>query len=213
MISAESNVFNSLSSLDATRATNSHQKMPMRTQSEKVISAQNQQQSGVKAWANSFEHLLQDPAGLATFAEFLKLEFSAENIYFWTSCERYRNTESQSERQVQAKQIFQKYLANGCREPVNLDSQTRNLSEEMLKNAEANLFVAAQKQIFHLMKFDSYQRFIRSDLYKNCLLAEEKDQPLPYGAESLDALLKTNFLQSASPKVRFIVNEIISFQY
>ncbi|KAI8129455.1 Regulator of G-protein signaling loco [Lucilia cuprina] len=204
MITTESNVFSHTSSdpklcSHIKTSPSANQKMPMRTQSEKLI---NSQSNGVKSWANSFEHLLQEPAALATFAEFLKLEFSAENIYFWTSCERYRNTESLSERQAQAKQIFQKYLANGCREPVNLDSQTRNLSEDMLKNAESNLFVAAQKQIFHLMKFDSYQRFIRSDLYKNCVLAEEKDQPLPYGAENLDALLKTNFLQSASPKLK-----------
>lgn len=205
MIASEGNAFKDCTSSDAKQCFNLHsssenQIMPIRFQTEKLINSQNH---GVKAWANSFEDLLQEPAALATFAEFLKLEFSAENIYFWTSCERYRNTESLSERQAQAKQIFQQYLANGCRDPVNLDSQSRNLNEEMLKNAERNLFVSAQKQIFHLMKFDSYQRFIRSDLYKNCLQAEEKDQPLPYGAESLDALLKINSLQNASPKVAF----------
>lgn len=40
------------------------------------------------------------------------------------------------------------------------------------------------------MKFDSYQRFIRSDLYKSCLLAESKKQPLPYPAEQLDPSLR-----------------------
>lgn len=49
----------------------------------------------------------------------------------------------------------------------------------------------AQKQIFNLMKFDSYQRFIRSDLYKQCLTAEQQKQPLPYPGNQLDPNLRT----------------------
>lgn len=40
------------------------------------------------------------------------------------------------------------------------------------------------------MKFDSYQRFIRSDLYKNCLTAESEKQSLPYPANQLDPSLR-----------------------
>lgn len=42
------------------------------------------------------------------------------------------------------------------------------------------------------MKFDSYQRFIRSDLYKTCLAAEQKNQTLPYPANQLDPNLRTS---------------------
>lgn len=52
------------------------------------------------------------------------------------------------------------------------------------------LFLQAQKQIFNLMKFDSYQRFIRSDIYKSCQTAESQKQPLPYPADQLDAGLR-----------------------
>lgn len=42
------------------------------------------------------------------------------------------------------------------------------------------------------MKFDSYQRFIRSDLYKSCLEAEANKKPLPYpGGDKLDVGLRT----------------------
>lgn len=54
----------------------------------------------------------------------------------------------------------------------------------------------AQKQIFNLMKFDSYQRFIRSDLYKSCLDAQAKKLPLPYPGDQLDAGLRTHLLIS-----------------
>lgn len=42
------------------------------------------------------------------------------------------------------------------------------------------------------MKFDSYQRFIRSDLYKTCLAAEQQKQPLPYPGNQLDPNLRTS---------------------
>lgn len=72
--------------------------------------------NGVTSWGSAFEKLLEDPAGLHTFAEFLKKEFSAENIYFWTSCERYRQLED-AERSKEAIQIFSKHLGAGCSEP------------------------------------------------------------------------------------------------
>lgn len=34
-------------------------------------------------------------------------------------------------------------------------------------------------QIYKLMKFDSYARFVRSPLYQNCMLASVEGRPLP----------------------------------
>uniref|UniRef100_A0A1A9WJ25 RGS domain-containing protein n=1 Tax=Glossina brevipalpis TaxID=37001 RepID=A0A1A9WJ25_9MUSC len=156
----------------------------------------------VASWAIAFEQLLEHPAGLKAFAEFLKLEYSAENIYFWISCEHYRNVENESERVEQAKNIFYKHLANGSSEPVNVDSQARNLSEVALNSAQRDIFVPAQKQIFNLMKFDSYPRFIRSNLYRSCLQAEENGEPLPLNGDNLDDLFKTSSLSSNSSKLK-----------
>ncbi|KAH8420905.1 hypothetical protein KR222_009078 [Zaprionus bogoriensis] len=158
--------------------------------------------SGPSSWGTSFERMLQDAAGMQTFAEFLKKEFSAENIYFWTACERYRHTESELERITLARQLYAKHLANSSSDPVNVDSQARNLTDEKLSSGATDIFAAAQKQIFNLMKFDSYQRFIRSDLYKSCVEAEQKQRPLPYTGADLDELLKTNFHVTASPKLK-----------
>ncbi|EDW38818.1 GL13729 [Drosophila persimilis] len=154
------------------------------------------------SWGGSFERMLQDAAGMQTFSEFLKKEFSAENIYFWTACERYRLLESEAERAIQARDIFGKHLANSSSDPVNVDSQARSLTEEKLASAAPDIFAPAQKQIFNLMKFDSYQRFIRSDLYKSCVEAEQKNLPLPYSGADLDELLKTNFHLAASSKLK-----------
>lgn len=146
--------------------------------------------TGPAIWGHSFELLLNDPAGLHSFAEFLKKEFSGENIYFWTSCERYRQINEVSERTKEALAIFDKHLASGSLEPVNVDSHARLRAQDRLPAAEKDLFIQSQKQIFNLMKFDSYQRFIRSDLYKTCVDAETRNLPLPYPAEQLDPMLR-----------------------
>ncbi|XP_020814108.1 regulator of G-protein signaling loco isoform X2 [Drosophila serrata] len=161
-----------------------------------------QDHGGPSSWGSSFERMLQDAAGMQTFSEFLKKEFSAENIYFWTACERYRMLESEAERTSLAREIFGKHLANSSSDPVNVDSQARSLTEEKLAGAAPDIFAPAQKQIFNLMKFDSYQRFIRSDLYKSCVEAEQKGQALPYNGSDLDELLKTNFHMAASSKLK-----------
>lgn len=96
---------------------------------------------GVQVWGNSFEKLLEDAAGLHTFAEFLKKEFSAENIYFWTGCERYRKITDHTERTKEANAIFSKHLGTGASEPVNVDSKARTLAQERLNFAEPDLFV------------------------------------------------------------------------
>ena len=146
--------------------------------------------TGASSWGQSFELLLNDPNGLKIFAEFLKKEFSGENIYFWTACERYRQIEDDLERQKEAIAIFEKHLGNGALEPVNVDCNARNYSRDGLAKAEKDLFSSAQKQIFNLMKFDSYQRFIRGELYKNCVHAEEANLPMPYSNEPLDPMLR-----------------------
>ncbi|XP_012058166.1 PREDICTED: regulator of G-protein signaling loco [Atta cephalotes] len=127
---------------------------------------------GVHTWANGFEKLLEDPKGLQTFAEFLKKEFSHENIYFWAACERYKDTKDTTMRRRLACQIYQRHLSNTAAEPVNVDSHASGqITQELLDEAPADLFLQTQKQVFNLMKFDSYPRFLRSELYRACLEA------------------------------------------
>ncbi|XP_046749276.1 regulator of G-protein signaling loco isoform X2 [Diprion similis] len=127
---------------------------------------------GVHSWSASFEKLLEDPAGLQTFAEFLKKEFSHENIYFWAACERYKDTEDASSRRRLAWQIYQRHLSSTASEPVNVDSHAAGqITQDLLDEAPAALFLQAQKQVFNLMKFDSYPRFLRSELYRTCMEA------------------------------------------
>ncbi|RZC33398.1 regulator of G-protein signaling loco, partial [Asbolus verrucosus] len=113
--------------------------------------------------------------------EFLKKEFSAENIYFWTACERYRRLPAGPERVAEAQRIYQQHLAVGAPEGVNVDAHGRQCTEQSLQEASGALFDQAQKQIFNLMKFDSYPRFLKSELYRHCVDGDAEKPQLDAG--------------------------------
>jgi regulator of G-protein signaling len=83
--------------------------------------------------------------------------------------------------------IIRRHLASGAQEPVNVDSHARQAAIDGLESAAPGLFATAQKQIYNLMKFDSFSRFLKSDLYKESLVAEMSGKPLrfdPSGSEA-----------------------------
>ncbi|KAL3861375.1 hypothetical protein ACJMK2_007411 [Sinanodonta woodiana] len=110
--------------------------------------------------------------------EFLKKEFSEENIIFWTEVEKYKQITCQDMRNVQAKEIFDKHLSVDASEPVNIDSVARKQVDSQLDIPTPQIFDVAQHQIYRLMKQDSYTRFLKSELYKTCLLKEMVDKSL-----------------------------------
>ncbi|XP_028909391.1 regulator of G-protein signaling 14 [Ornithorhynchus anatinus] len=133
----------------------------------------------VASWAQSFERLLQDRLGLAYFTEFLKKEFSAENVSFWQACERFQQIPASDTQQLaqEARSIYEEFLSSQALSPVNIDRQAW-LGEEVLAAPSPGMFRLQQLQIFNLMKFDSYARFVKSPLYHQCLLAESEGRPL-----------------------------------
>ncbi|KAL0868226.1 hypothetical protein ABMA27_007761 [Loxostege sticticalis] len=137
---------------------------------------------GVARWSLGLEQLLADPAGAAAFAHFLSKEFAAENIRFWWSCEQYSTTEDPAKRAAMAHEIWQRHLAEKASEPVNVDAAARRATALRLyqQPAPQDLFQQAQKQIFNVMKFDSYPRFLRSSVHAECARADLCGLPSPY---------------------------------
>ncbi|KAK3595317.1 hypothetical protein CHS0354_004469 [Potamilus streckersoni] len=132
----------------------------------------------VAGWAVNFDKMLRDFHGLHVFTEFLKKEFSEENIVFWTAVEKYKQITDQDMRKVQAKDIFNKHLSVRASEPVNIDSIARQQADSQMDIPTPQIFDMAQHQIYQLMKQDSYARFLKSELYKTCLLKEMEGKPL-----------------------------------
>ncbi|CAH0731333.1 unnamed protein product, partial [Brenthis ino] len=137
---------------------------------------------GVARWSLGLEQLLADPAGAAAFAHFLSKEFAAENIRFWWSCEQYRCCDEDEKRGPLAMDIYQRHLAEGASEPVNVDAAARRAAALRLHQVPPpqDLFTQAQKQIFNVMKFDSYPRFLRSGVHAECARADLRGLPPPY---------------------------------
>ncbi|KAM9769855.1 LOW QUALITY PROTEIN: regulator of G-protein signaling 12b [Menidia menidia] len=134
----------------------------------------------VASWAVSFERLLQDPLGVRYFSEFLKKEFSEENILFWQACEFFSHVPENDNKQLsqRAREIYNSFLSSKATTPVNIDSQAQ-LADDILNAPRPDMFREQQLQIFNLMKFDSYTRFLKSLLYQECMLAEVEGRPLP----------------------------------
>ncbi|NXY40463.1 RGS12 protein, partial [Ceuthmochares aereus] len=134
----------------------------------------------VASWAVSFERLLQDPIGVKYFSEFLRKEFSEENILFWQACEYFNHVPAHDKKELsyRAREIFSKFLCSKATTPVNIDSQAQ-LADDILNSPHPDMFKEQQLQIFNLMKFDSYTRFLKSPLYQECILSEVEGRPLP----------------------------------
>ncbi|KAA0709778.1 Regulator of G-protein signaling 14 [Triplophysa tibetana] len=136
--------------------------------------------SRVVSWAVCFEQLLEDHVGVRYFTEFLKSEVSAENILFYQACERFKNIPPTklNELKKEARSIYDTFLSESSLHAVNIDD-TAQTEESSLETPTPDMFDKAQQQIFKLMKMDSYTRFVRSQLYQNCMLSCVEGRPLP----------------------------------
>ncbi|CAH8435778.1 unnamed protein product [Schistosoma turkestanicum] len=132
---------------------------------EKLFRSGGPTREDVEDWARSFEAVLRNKYGVLVFREFLRTEFSDENIRFWLICEEYRNKSGTKNMQRKAFKIFNEYVAVQAVREVNLDSNTRLQTEKELESANKNTFDQCQRRIQSLMEKDSYRRFLRSDLY------------------------------------------------
>ncbi|XP_064448275.1 regulator of G-protein signaling 11 isoform X13 [Mirounga angustirostris] len=124
----------------------------------------------VERWGFSFQELLEDPLGRAHFMDFLRTEFSAENLSFWEACEELRHGR-QAQVHAMVDSVYQQFLAPGAARWVNIDSRTMERTLEGLQQPHRYVLDDAQLHIYMLMKKDSYPRFLKSSAYKD-LLAE-----------------------------------------
>ncbi|XP_064616198.1 uncharacterized protein LOC135480314 isoform X2 [Liolophura sinensis] len=124
-------------------------------------------------WSRSFENLLTDKHGLQLFRQFLRSEFSEENIEFWIACEDYQHTRT-NRLPAKAQTIYSDYVAVHAPKEINLDSKTRINTISNMTNLNRKTFQDAQKRIQALMERDSYPRFLQSGYYQNILSNHRK---------------------------------------
>ncbi|KAL6489938.1 hypothetical protein MHYP_G00002830 [Metynnis hypsauchen] len=116
-------------------------------------------------WSDSFEELLGHPDGVEAFTQFLRTEFSEENIEFWLACEDYKCTESATKLQTKAKQMYAVFIDREAPKEINIDHSTKQTIQKNIAQPTQSCFDAAQSKIYALMKKDCYPRFLTSDIY------------------------------------------------
>ncbi|PSN41096.1 hypothetical protein C0J52_21836 [Blattella germanica] len=125
----------------------------------------------VKRWALSMEELVMDTTGLQEFTNYLRKEYSHENIRFWMAVnDLRRSAQSQITRKV--REIFDEFLAPGAPCEINIDGKTMERVHQELRTPTRFTFDSAAEHVYTLLlKKDCYPRFIRSEHYKNLLAA------------------------------------------
>ncbi|XP_020282489.1 uncharacterized protein LOC109854112 isoform X2 [Pseudomyrmex gracilis] len=125
----------------------------------------------VKRWALSMEELMSDPTGLQEFTNYLRKEYSHENIRFWLAVKDLRHS-SQAHIPEKVNEIFREFLAPGAPCEINIDGKTMEKIHQEMKNPSRFTFDSAAEHVYTLLlKKDCYPRFIRSDQYRNLLSA------------------------------------------
>ncbi|XP_057190532.1 regulator of G-protein signaling 20 isoform X3 [Triplophysa rosa] len=130
----------------------------------------------VRSWGQSFDKLMHCPAGRAAFRQFLRTEFSEENMLFWLVCEEFRKETNKSMIEEKARVIYEDYISILSPKEVSLDSRVREVINRNMLEPTSHTFDDAQLQIYTLMQRDSYPRFMNTEVYKD-LLKTVSEQP------------------------------------
>ncbi|KAG7209131.1 hypothetical protein KM043_015275 [Ampulex compressa] len=125
----------------------------------------------VKRWALSMEELMSDPTGLQEFTNYLRKEYSHENIRFWLAVKDLRHS-FQAQISDKVNEIFKEFLAPGAPCEINIDGKTMEKVHQEMKTPTRFTFDSAAEHVYTLLlKKDCYPRFIRSDQYRSLLAA------------------------------------------
>ncbi|XP_063156033.1 regulator of G-protein signaling 20 [Candoia aspera] len=121
----------------------------------------------VSTWSQSFDKLMRTPAGRNAFREFLRTEFSEENMLFWLACEELKKESNKNIIEEKVRRIYEDYVSILSPREVSLDSRVRGIINRNMLEPSKHTFDDAQLQVYMLMLRDSYPRFMNSAIYKD----------------------------------------------
>ncbi|KAM8851783.1 regulator of G-protein signaling 17 [Neosynchiropus ocellatus] len=123
----------------------------------------------VLSWARSFEMMLRSLEGREIFREFLRSEYSEDNLLFWMACEELKKETDPSVVDEKARIIYEDYVSILSPKEVSLDSRVREGINQSLAEPCNLMYEEAQLQIYTLMHRDSFPRFLNSSVYRDLL--------------------------------------------
>ncbi|KAI6241707.1 RGS domain-containing protein [Aphelenchoides fujianensis] len=110
------------------------------------------------------EQLLKSEAARASFQSFLQQQFCIENLNFYLAVEEYKLLTTEQQRRQLGRQIYERHFMPNSIEPVNIDNATcKGIMESIqTENFSADMYNLAQYQIYHLLKYDCWPRYLSS---------------------------------------------------
>ncbi|GAB1294897.1 Regulator of G-protein signaling 17 [Apodemus speciosus] len=127
---------------------------------------QNPTADEVLSWSQNFDKMMKAPAGRNLFREFLRTEYSEENLLFWLACEDLKKEQNKKAIEEKARMIYEDYISILSPKEVSLDSRVREVINKNLLDPSPHMYEDAQLQIYTLMHRDSFPRFLNSQIYK-----------------------------------------------
>uniref|UniRef100_A0A3B3YEA0 RGS domain-containing protein n=1 Tax=Poecilia mexicana TaxID=48701 RepID=A0A3B3YEA0_9TELE len=121
------------------------------------------------SWARSFEMMLRSLEGREIFRDFLRSEYSEDNLLFWLACEELKKETNPSAVDEKARIIYEDYVSILSPKEVSLDSRVREGINQSLTEPSNTMYEEAQLQIYTLMHRDSFPRFLNSSVYRDLL--------------------------------------------
>ncbi|XP_029452432.1 regulator of G-protein signaling 17 isoform X2 [Rhinatrema bivittatum] len=131
-----------------------------------IEECQNPTADEILSWSQNFDQMMKNPAGRNLFREFLRTEYSEENLLFWLACEDLKHEQNKKVIEEKARLIYEDYISILSPKEVSLDSRVREVINRNLLDPSPHMYEDAQLQIYTLMHRDSFPRFLNSNIYK-----------------------------------------------
>lgn len=64
-----------------------------------------------RSWSSSFEKVMKSAAGRGCFRQFLRTEFSEENMMFWLACEELKKETNKTVVEEKVRQIYEDFIS------------------------------------------------------------------------------------------------------
>uniref|UniRef100_A0A4W2GC43 Mitochondrial translation release factor 1 like n=1 Tax=Bos indicus x Bos taurus TaxID=30522 RepID=A0A4W2GC43_BOBOX len=88
---------------------------------------QNPTSDEVLSWSQNFDKMMKAPAGRNLFREFLRTEYSEENLLFWLACEDLKKEQNKKVIEEKARMIYDDYISILSPKEINLVINPKDL--------------------------------------------------------------------------------------
>ncbi|XP_033644698.1 regulator of G-protein signaling 17-like isoform X2 [Asterias rubens] len=120
----------------------------------------------IRVWSHSFDAMMKSARGRRRFRDYLRSEYSEENLLFWLACEELAKESNSAAVEEKARLIYEDYISILSPKEVSLDSRVRETVNRNMADPTIHTFDEAQQQIYILMHRDSFPRFLNSKMFR-----------------------------------------------